>query len=467
MENIIKNFPLIIILCLSFLTRFLFLGYPPEVVFDEVYFGKFVNRYFSHQYYFDIHPPLGKLIIFFFAKIIGYQGNLSFNAIGESSDSFYLFFLRFMPVIFGIFLPLVIYFILKEIGLSKKACFLGSFLAIFENSLLVQSKFILVDIFLLVFGFLSILFYLKYKKSKGKKSFIFLILTYLFATFAFSIKWTGLLFIGVIFLLHFFELLNNFNKKEIKNFLFKISLFLFIFIIIYYAIFLIHFSLLYKSGDGDNHMSLSFQKTLLENKVSKNVKPLSNWQKFIELNNKMYFYNASIKEGHINGSKWFQWPFGIEPIWYWTKTDNIGQQSANIYLFGNFLIYWIIIISIIYSFFCFLKKEKREKMPDFLWVCLIGWVSNLFPYLFIKRVAFLYHYFPSLLFGILIVSILYDRIYFKLKEKGYRKIENFIYFGFLFSVFSVFLILTPLTYGFFIPSKFMPFYNFLVNFFSF
>ena len=39
------------------------LAYPRQVVWDEHHFGKFVNGYLSGAYFFDIHPPLGKLLL--------------------------------------------------------------------------------------------------------------------------------------------------------------------------------------------------------------------------------------------------------------------------------------------------------------------------------------------------------------------------------------------------------------------
>src|SRR3990170_8088900 len=128
-----KYLPLIIILVLAFLTRFAFLSSPAEVVFDEVHFGKFVASYFNHQYYFDIHPPLGKLLIAEFAKITGLNLNFDFSRIGETFDAYQLFILRFMPAFFGALFVILIYLIARALGLSKKAGFLAPWLVLFHN----------------------------------------------------------------------------------------------------------------------------------------------------------------------------------------------------------------------------------------------------------------------------------------------------------------------------------------------
>ena len=43
-----------------------------QVVFDEYHFGKFVNGYITGEYFFDIHPPLGKLLLCLVAWMGGY-----------------------------------------------------------------------------------------------------------------------------------------------------------------------------------------------------------------------------------------------------------------------------------------------------------------------------------------------------------------------------------------------------------
>lgn len=55
--------------------RYYHLSYPDYVVFDEKHFGGFTNNYNTGKYFFDIHPPLGKLTLYWWSLLTGYQAS--------------------------------------------------------------------------------------------------------------------------------------------------------------------------------------------------------------------------------------------------------------------------------------------------------------------------------------------------------------------------------------------------------
>ena len=55
-------FFLFLIFSLSIFLHFLNLSYPDKVVFDEQWYASSAASYFQQSYYFDTHPPLGKLL---------------------------------------------------------------------------------------------------------------------------------------------------------------------------------------------------------------------------------------------------------------------------------------------------------------------------------------------------------------------------------------------------------------------
>ncbi len=418
-----------IILALSLLTRFIFFGHPAETVFDEVHFGKFVSGYFTGQYFFDIHPPLGKLMIAGMAKISGFQPGFSFENIGQKfPDDSYKWF-RFLPKLAGALIPVLIFLIALELGISQKFAFLGGLLLVFENSLLVQSQFILLDSFLLLFGFSAILFFLKsrilnFKRSpeiKNNRKYLFF--SGVFSSLAFSVKWTGLSFLGLIFIFYFWNWLKSGQKlkQSINGFIFLIL----IPFTIYFSIFTVHFSLLDKPGPG-----LAFHPP--------NFQQMNIFEKFAGLNLELYRSNTRLGATHPYTSQWFQWPFMNKPIYYWNNSLDSGSK---IYFLGNPLIYWLSTIAVIY--FIFSSFRSFRALSSTRYFLLAGYLLNLLPFIFIGRVMFLYHYLASLIFAVLILAFILDSS--KLRNK--KLIFNTILAGSII----LFLFFSPLTYGLAIP----------------
>src|SRR3989304_9866784 len=125
---------LFIVLGIGLVTHFAFFGHPNQTVFDEFHFGKFVSGYYTGEYYFDIHPPLGKLTIAGFAKIFNFKPEFSFAQIGEKfPDNKYLA-LRFLPSLAGTFLPVVIFLLALQLKFRPQAAFIIGLLVAIENA---------------------------------------------------------------------------------------------------------------------------------------------------------------------------------------------------------------------------------------------------------------------------------------------------------------------------------------------
>ena len=424
---------MLIILTLSLVTHFSYFGQPNETVFDEVHFGKFVNGYLTGEYFFDIHPPLGKLILSGAGYLSGFEPGFSFADIGDVFPDKQYMALRFLPTLAGLFLPLVIYFLALRLGLSRRGSFLAAIFIVFENALNIQSRFILLDSFLLLFGFLSIWFYLKFRSCQRYR---WLLGAGIFAILAGAIKWTGLGFLAVILAFQFWELIVK------RNFARLFSNFLYLFLIpsaIYVLIFALHLQLLPKSGTGDAFMSLGFQKTLLNNHYQNDdtIKPINFFEKFIELNVQMYGSNQRVTAHHPYGSKWYSWPFLIRPVYFWNDSQGPGQVERKIYLLGNPFVWWASTVAMLLMLMNFgrnlIKRIKPELGPK---IILSGFFINLLPFIGIGRVMFIYHYFVSLIFAILALAYLID--------KANKKRLNA-----LFIVFSImlFFYFAALTYG--------------------
>ena len=415
---------LFIVLGIGLVTHFAFFGHPNQTVFDEVHFGKFVSGYYTGEYYFDIHPPLGKLMIAGFAKIFNFKPEFSFAQIGEQfPDNKYLA-LRFLPSLAGALLPVVIFLLALQLKFTPRAAFIAGFLVSIENTLLVQTHYMLMDGFLLFFGFLALLFYFRRK-------FLWMAI---FGALAASIKWTGLTFLALPFLIETYQTFKpvyphtqqvslNFWRL-CRQYLLSVGVyFLLIPLVLYFSVFAVHFSLLTKPGPGDAFMSQDFH--------NENV-----FKKFVELNIQMYQSNQRLTATHPYGSRWYSWPFMARPIFYWVSGPGEGSREAGIasdsriYLLGNPVVWWASTMAVLMS----LMYVLRHKIIKIL---LGGYFLNLLPFIGIKRVMFLYHYLTGLIFAILILAYLVE------KQKHAGK----IFIGLAIASAVAFIYFAPLTYG--------------------
>ncbi|KAH8675630.1 glycosyltransferase family 39 protein [Xylariales sp. PMI_506] len=278
---------LAVITVLAFISRFWGISHPNEVVFDEVHFGKFASYYLQKTYFFDVHPPFGKLLFAFMGWLVGYDGHFHFENIGDSYIANKVPYVAFraMPAILGSLTVSVTYLIMWESGYSLPACVVAAGLILLDNAHIGQTRLILLDATLVLAMACSLLFYIKFYKMRhepfGRKWWKWLILTGFALSCDISTKYVGLfafVTIGSAVVIDLWELLDvkrpggalsipEFTKHFTAR-AFGLIVMPFIFYLFWFQV---HFSILTRSGPGDDFMTPEFQETLSDNLLTANA----------------------------------------------------------------------------------------------------------------------------------------------------------------------------------------------------
>jgi dolichyl-phosphate-mannose-protein mannosyltransferase len=372
-------------------TRLAAITHPRAIVFDEVYFRDSALRYLDGSYYFDLHPPLGKLLLAGWTKLFGV------TATAQSTDPAVA--LRVLPALAGTAIVAVFYLLLRELAASRNVATFGAALLLLDNAILVESRLILVDSMLLLFGIGALTCYLAARRRTGRAHWILLAASAVLAGMAASTKLTGLTALGLIGLVWFAQTLRG--RISWRLALPQAAILIFVPALVYVSVFAIHFQLLPHSGPGDAFMSQQFQSTLVGNAHYYPAARMSFIDKFVELNKTMHSYELSLDSSHHPySSSWVTWPVMKRPVYYWT-----GPKEY-IYLQGNPVVWWGLLVGAVVVALGWMRRpDLFERYRGMMALLGVAWVANFVPFATIVRPMFLYHYFFAFIFSIAAVSI--------------------------------------------------------------
>ncbi|KAF9413513.1 hypothetical protein BGZ94_000709 [Podila epigama] len=279
-EQTNSNIVLAILTVVALVTRFYKIYEPSEVVFDEVHFGKFASYYLRRSYYFDVHPPLAKMMLAAMGYFIGYDGHFLFDSIGDSyiTNNVPYIGLRALPAFLGALTVAVVYQTLREAGFPIVTCALAGFFIAFDNMQVSQTRLILLDSMLVFFMVCSILSYVKFYKLRynpfSTRWWAWMTATGVFIGLTLSVKMVGLFTvstIGVAVIWDLWELLDIRRRltmqQFMKHFWARAFSLILVPIVVYLFWFYVHFAILIHSGSGDAFMSSEFQETLKGNSM--------------------------------------------------------------------------------------------------------------------------------------------------------------------------------------------------------
>ncbi|KAL6234236.1 hypothetical protein BDW75DRAFT_169853 [Aspergillus navahoensis] len=264
---------------LSMFTRMYRIGRSNIVTWDEAHFGKFGSHYLKREFYFDVHPPLGKMLVGLSGLLAGYNGSFEFKSGETYPEDLNYTFMRLFNAAFGVVCVPLAYLTARELGFHRGTVWLVSLMVLFENSYATISRFILLDSMLLCFTFTTTFCWAKFHRlqhaSFSVEWFTWLFLTGFSIGCVCSVKWVGLFCTALVGLYTIEDLWNKFGDLKMsevtlaKHFAVRVVGLILIPALVYVFSFYIHFLILENSGPGDAQMSSLFQANLKGTQVGK------------------------------------------------------------------------------------------------------------------------------------------------------------------------------------------------------
>lgn len=389
-KNIDKHYRIVVAVILSITAFFRFykLNVPNWKVFDEIYYADFAQKHLTHGTYFDVHPPLSKIIISAGIKLFGD------NSLGWRVSEAFL----------GFILLVLIFLLAYQIFKNKYIALISLILSCTCTMLFVESRLSLINIFIVFFVVLSLNLFFYWSE---KKKVYLLLLSGIALALAVLVKWTAIyIFIPMLFYLLVKENLRlEFYKDFIKKWYFGILLIL-LPIVTYIGI---------------------FQLT--------NISEFN----FIEWHKQAFGFHHNLTATHPYSSPWYTWLLGIRPICLEYKDIGDGQ-IVGILEIPNIPMFWTAIVAILWSAYSVYKNKKNTHELLFL---IVGIFAIMIPWAFIKRISFIYLFLPAVPLIIIVAS---NFIYKILKTKyNYLAIIILLLIIGWFVFFYPILVGTPIT----------------------
>ena len=422
-----------------------------SMYFDEIYHARTAYE-FLHGLptYENTHPPLGKILISVGIAIFG------MNPFGW----------RIMGTLFGIAMLPFLYLLGKKMTGNTPAAALACFLFAFDFMHFTQTRIATIDVYITFFVIAMYYFMYSYCSmsfydTPPHKTFLPLGLCGVCMGLGIACKWTGVYAGCGLALLFFAHLLRRYreylyakahpgkstngidHKYIVKNFpdytIKTIDFCLTFFVLIPVVIYLLS----YLPFVDNSHPGL-FDR-MLANQTS------------------MFNYHSGLEATHPYSSSWYEWPTIVRPIWYYSGhlTDAVKEGIS---AFGNPVVWWIGIPAFIYILYLLIRNNaflrsltghtKTESSTDtaitlsrreyataaFL---AVGYLAQYLPWFFVTRITFIYHYFPSIPFVVLMI------VYSLMQWKKHMSDRTFIIVCFAYAAvaFALFLLFYPVLSG--------------------
>ena len=166
------------------------------------------------------------------------------------------------------------------------------------------------------------------------------------------------------------------------------------------------------------------------------------WRKQVS----MYRYHADLTATHMCQSMWYQWPLAQKSVWFYSGYPMLGNTPllSNISSTGNPALWYVSAFGAVFAVAEWFKNPACRKDRAFF-VVFVGILAGLLPWALVTRCVFLYHYFSTIPFMMLLTLLL---LYYV--EKKYPRTAWFKWVWLAASAI-VFLLMLPAVSGIPVP----------------
>lgn len=361
-----------------------------SMYFDEIYHGRTAYEYLHGlPSYENTHPPLGKILI----------------ALGISLFGMNPFGWRITGTLFGIAMVPVMYLFARRITRSTPISTLACLLFAFDFMHFAQTRIATIDVYVTFFILLTYYFMHQYASLSFydvslKRTWLPLGACGISMGLGIAAKWTGV-YGGIGLALIFFSVLYRryreylYAKEDpqgntdgishqhiLRSFapcaLNTVCFCLLFFVIVPAVIYVLSYIPFREYKDA------GLLERMLNNQST------------------MFRYHSSLDATHPFSSPWYEWPVMTRPIWFYshivTRTASGGLREG-ISSFGNPAVWWAGIAAAL-AMIC-LWAAKKNRTAAFL---TVGYLAQYLPWFFVTRITFIYHYFPSVPFAVLMIA---------------------------------------------------------------
>lgn len=392
--------------------------------FDEIYHARTAYEYIHGLApYENTHPPLGKLIM----------------SIGIMLFGMTPFGWRIMGTLIGILMLPVIYLIGRDLTRSRILGGFACLLFAFDFMHFAQTRIATIDVYVTFFILLMYYFMYKYCRmsfydSPLRKTLLPLGACGICMGLGIASKWTGVYAAAGLAILFFSTLYRRYREyryakaspnafsngiphsqiiSRFASYTKKTILFCVVFfVLIPFTIYLLSY-LPVKSGNQGLFTRM--------------------WNSQLH----MFSYHSGLNATHYYGSSWDQWPTMIKPIFYYSGVIDTDLRQG-ISAFGNPLVWWVGIPAFFYMVYLALKYKDRTAS----WLC-VSYLAQYLPWCLVSRLTFIYHYFPSVPFVVLMITY----AAYKLKNRMSQKIYYYALGLYAVGTVGLFLLFYPVLSG--------------------